>query len=264
MAIIITESIVMHISGFILIFISAVLAGMLNSVAGGGSLISFPTLVAVGHPAIIANATNTAGIWPGTLSSAIAYRKDTAMYRGLLVTLIIPSMAGGLLGAFALVVTPPDIFDRIVPFLVLFATVLFMFKDHINKIFRTGETDGEVIRAPHKIFGFLFQLFIATYGGYFGAGIGILMLGALSVMGLSNIHTMNGLKVVLGTMINIIAFIFFAIKGLVVWPAAFVLASGAIIGGYAGARTAKKIPQKYIRGFVILVGIFVSVWLFIK
>jgi uncharacterized membrane protein YfcA len=253
----------MHMSGFILIFISAVLAGMLNSVAGGGSLISFPTLVAVGHPAIIANATNTAGIWTGTLSSAVAYRKDTEMYRGLLFTLIIPSIMGGLLGAFALVATPPDIFDRIVPFLVLFATIIFTFKERISRLFGGGES-GEEIRGSHKIFGFLFQLFIATYGGYFGAGIGILMLGALSVMGLHNIHTMNGLKVVLGTMINVIAFVFFAIKGLVVWPAALVLAAGAIIGGYAGARTAKRIPQEYIRGFVILVGISVSIWLFIK
>jgi uncharacterized membrane protein YfcA len=261
---IIARHINMQISGFIFIFFASILAGMINSVAGGGSLISFPSIIAAGQPAIIANATNTAGIWPGSLSSAIAYRKDTEMYKGLLVTLIIPSITGGLLGAFALVVTPPEIFDKIVPFLVLFATILFSFKDQINKIFKTGDGSEESISTPHKIFGFLFQLFIATYGGYFGAGIGILMLGALSVMGLRDIHRMNGMKTVLGTLINIIAFIFFALKGLVNWPVALVMAGGTIIGGYAGARTAKKIPQNYIKVFVILVGTAVSVWLLMK
>lgn len=254
----------MTVAGIIFLFMMSVVAGMINSVAGGGSLISFPSLMALGQPAIIANATNTAGIWPGSLSSAIAYRKDTEMYRGLLLTLIIPSLIGGLLGGFALVATPPEIFDRIVPFLVLFATMLFAFKDPIGRLFGAGSGGEEGIRTPHKIMGFLFQLFIATYGGYFGAGIGILMLGALSVMGLSDIHRMNGLKVVLGTLINIIAFIFFAFKGLVDWPCAAVMAAGTIVGGYTGARTAKRIPQKYIRGFVIIVGIAVSAWLFTK
>jgi uncharacterized membrane protein YfcA len=252
------------VSGIIFLFMMSIIAGMINSVAGGGSLISFPSIMALGHPAIVANATNTAGIWPGTLSSAFAYRKDTEMYRGLLVTLIIPSLAGGLLGGFALVSTPPEIFDRIVPFLVIFATMLFAFKDFIGKIFSIGNGGEEGIKTPHKVFGFLFQLFIATYGGYFGAGIGILMLGALSVMGLSDIHRMNGLKVVLGTVINIIAFIFFALKGLVHWPSAIIMAAGTIIGGYTGARTAKRIPQKYIRGFVILTGLSVSAWLLTK
>jgi uncharacterized protein len=254
----------MHFTGFIFLFIMSILAGIVNSVAGGGSLISFPSLIAMGQPAIIANATNTAGIWPGSLSSAIAYRKDTEIYKGLLVILIIPSIAGGLIGAFALVATPPEIFDRLVPFLVLFATILFSLKDYINNIFGTGDGSEKSIRIPHRISGFLFQLFIATYGGYFGAGIGILMLGALSIMGLNDIHRMNGLKVILGTMINIIAFIFFASRGLVNWPAASVMAAGTIIGGYAGARTAKKIPQIYIRRFVIMTGTIVSVWLFIK
>jgi hypothetical protein len=254
----------MTITGFIFMFLSSIIAGAINSVAGGGSLISFPTLIALGQPAIIANATNTAGIWPGSLSSAIAYRKDTKIYKGLLVTLIIPSIAGGLLGALVLVVTPPKLFKMFVPFLVLFATLLFMLKDRIYAFFKTGDNSSGGIRTSHKIFGFFFQLFIATYGGYFGAGIGILMLGALSVIGLKDIHRMNGLKVVLGTMINILAFIFFALKGLVNWPYALVMAAGTIIGGYAGARTAKKVPQGNIRIFVVIVGLTVSLWLFMN
>ncbi|MCI0475504.1 MAG: sulfite exporter TauE/SafE family protein [Anaerolineales bacterium] len=249
--------------GLGVLFFAAMIAGAINSVAGGGSLISFPALVAFGIPSVPANATNTAALWPGTLSSALAYSKDTKLYRDLVVPLIIPSALGGLLGAFVLVITPPELFDLIVPFLVLFATLLFAFRDQFNRLFKLGGSE-ESVSALGRVWGFLFQLFVATYGGYFGAGIGILMLGSLSVMGLRDIHRMNGLKTILGTMINVIAFLFFALKGLVVWHLAIWMTIGAIIGGYAGARTAKRVDQKYIRAFVIIVGLCVSVWLFVK
>lgn len=245
------------------LFVAAVIAGAINSVAGGGSLISFPSLIGFGVAAIPANATNTAALWPGTLSSAVAYSKDTKIYRDLLIPLITPSIIGGLLGALALVATPPELFDEIVPFLVLFATLLFAFRDPITRWFNLSG-DGEQVSALGRVWGFTFQLMVATYGGYFGAGIGILMLGSLSVMGLRDIHRMNGLKTILATVINIIAFFFFAFKGLVVWNLAILMAIGAIVGGYAGARTAKLVAPSYIRAFVIAVGLFVSVWLFVK
>jgi uncharacterized protein len=253
-----------HLFGYVLLFIASVAAAMINSVAGGGSLISFPALIALGQPAILANATNTAAIWPGALSSAVAYRRDTATYKSLLLTLLIPSAIGGLLGAVILVITPPELFDRIVPFLVLFATMLFAFRIFFNRIFGLSKTKDEHVGRLGHIWGFFFQLFVATYGGYFGAGIGILMLGSLSIMGLHDIHRMNGLKTILGALINIIAFVFFAYKGLVVWPLALLMATGTIFGGYIGARTAKKIDQRYIRGFVIITGFAVSIWLFFK
>jgi uncharacterized protein len=249
--------------GLAVLFVSAIIAGVINSVAGGGSLISFPSLVAFGVSAIGANATNTAALWPGSLSSAVAYRKDTKLYGDLVLPLIIPSAIGGLLGAFVLVITPKELFDLIVPYLVLFATLLFAFRDWFTHLFKLGGSD-ENVSSLGRVWGFVFQLFVATYGGYFGAGIGILMLGSLSVMGLRDIHRMNGLKTILGTMINIIAFVFFAIKGLVVWHLAILMAIGAIIGGYIGARTAKRMDQRYIRWFVIAVGLVVSAWLFVK
>ncbi|HEY1405412.1 MAG TPA: sulfite exporter TauE/SafE family protein [Spirochaetota bacterium] len=252
-----------HIYAYILLFAAALFAGAVNSVAGGGSLISFPMLIALGVSPIQANATNTAAVWPGSLSSALAYRKDTALYKGLLMTLVIPSVIGGLLGAVVLVVTPPDMFMRIVPFLVLFATLLFAFKGMINRLFKVGKSDGHIGVWGH-VFGFIFQGFVATYGGYFGAGIGIIMLGSLSVLGLHDIHRMNGLKTILGTLINVIAFIFFAYKGLVIFHIAILMAVGTIIGGYVGARSAKKIDQRYIRAAVICVGLIVSGWLFMK
>jgi uncharacterized membrane protein YfcA len=245
------------------LFLAAALAGALNAVAGGGSLISFPALVAFGQPPILANATNTAALWPGTMSSAVAYSRDTKIYRDLLLTLLIPSAIGGFLGALALVSTPPELFNAIVPFLVLLATLLFAFREPFTRWLRLGGNE-ERIGTLGRIWGFLFQLFVATYGGYFGAGIGILMLGSLSVMGLRDIHRMNGLKTILGTLINVIAFAFFALNGLVVWRLAPVMAAGAVIGGYVGARAAKRVDPNAIRIFVIIVGLFVSAWLFLR
>jgi len=245
------------------LFVAAMMAGVINSVAGGGSLISFPALIAFGVPSVPANATNTAALWPGTLSSALAYSRDTQLYRHLILPLIIPSALGGLLGAFVLVITPPEWFDMIVPFLVLFATLLFALREQFNRLFNLGGSE-ESVSALGRVWGFVFQLFVATYGGYFGAGIGILMLGSLSVMGLRDIHRMNALKTILGTMINVIAFFFFAIKGLVIWHLALWMTLGAIIGGYVGARTAKRVDQRYLRAFITLVGLLVSTWLFFK
>ncbi len=254
----------MNVLGLFGLFIAAVVAGVVNSVAGGGSLISFPSLVAFGEPAILANATNTAALWPGTLSSAVAYRRDTPLHGDLLLTLLLPSMAGGLLGAFVLVITPPALFDEVVPWLVLFATALFALRDRISRWTGVAAHTEEHVTTGGKVWGFLFQLFVATYGGYFGAGIGILMLGSLSVMGLRDIHRMNALKAILGTLVNVIAFVFFAIKGLVVWHLAALMAVGAILGGWVGARAAKRVDQRYIRGFVILVGLAVAAWFFAK
>jgi uncharacterized membrane protein YfcA len=250
--------------GVVGLFLAATVAGAVNSVAGGGSLISFPALIAAGQPAILANATNTAALWPGSVASAVAYRRQTSLYRGLLPALLVPSIVGGLLGAFVLVSTPPDLFDRVVPFLVLFATLLFAARGRISRW--TGQAPGvdEHVTRAGRVWGFLFQLLVATYGGYFGAGIGILMLASLGLMGLRDIHRMNALKTILGALINVIAFVFFAAKGLVVWPLAALMAAGAIAGGYVGARTAMRIDPRWVGRFVIAVGLVVSVWLFVS
>jgi hypothetical protein len=250
--------------GVVGLFLAATVAGAVNSVAGGGSLISFPALVAAGQPAILANATNTAALWPGSVASAVAYRRQTSLYRGLLPALLVPSIVGGLLGAFVLVSTPPDLFDRVVPFLVLFATLLFAARGRISRW--TGQAPGvdEHVTTAGRVWGFLFQLLVATYGGYFGAGIGILMLASLGLMGLRDIHRMNALKTILGALINVIAFVFFAAKGLVVWPLAALMAAGAIAGGYVGARTAMRVDPRWVGRFVITVGLVVSVWLFVS
>ena len=249
--------------GLAALFISAMIEGAINSVAGGGTLISFPTLIAFGISSIQANATNTAALWPGSLSSAYAYSHDIKPDRKMVLMLLVPSMVGGLLGALALVATPPELFSHIVPFLVLFATVLFASRPVLDRLFKR-EGDAEDVSSVGKVWGFLFQLFVATYGGYFGAGIGILMLGSMSIMGFRDIHRMNGLKTILGTLINFIAFLFFAWRGLVIWNLAILMTIGAIVGGYFGARFAKRIDQRMLRAFIIIVGVVVSVYLFFK
>lgn len=246
------------------LLLAGIAAGAINSIAGGGTLISFPSLVAFGEPEIIANATNAAALWPGSLSSALAYRKDTAISRRLLITLAIPSLIGGLLGAAILTATTPAIFKLVVPFLVLFATLMLASQDLIARRVRRDPADREEVTSTGRAWGVLFQLFVATYGGYFGAGIGILMLGSFSVMGLRDIHKMNAMKTPLAAIINVTAFIFFAWKGLVVWYLAGLMMIGAIIGGYAGARLAKRVAPRLVRSCVVAIGLIVSVIFFVR
>jgi uncharacterized membrane protein YfcA len=149
------------------LFLAAVVAGAINSVAGGGTLISFPSLVAFGELEIVSNATSTAALWPGSLSSVVGYRKDTSVNRSLLAILMVPSFIGGLVGAMILVGTPESIFRVVVPFLILFATLLFAARKFIAREFAL-KTDEERITTRGKIWGFFFQLFVAAYGGYFG------------------------------------------------------------------------------------------------
>ncbi len=253
----------MELIGFIGLFIAAMLAGGVNSVAGGGTLISFPALVAFGVPTINANSTNTSALWPGSVAGAFGYARDTERNHFLMWTLLIPSILGSLAGAFALVVTPEETFRRVVPFLVLFATLLFAFKDVYAKITKRN-VDEEHVSWLGRIWGFVFQFFIAAYGGYFGAGIGVLMLGSFSIMGLRDVHKMNAVKTILAAAINFLAFCFFAWRGLVVWHLAIWMAIGAIVGGYLGARLAKRIDQRMLRWFIIVTGLVVSVWLFLK
>lgn len=251
-------------AGWAGLFTAGVVAGAINSVAGGGTLVSFPALIAFGVPEVPANATNTAAVCPGALSSAYAYRHDLPRKRGLLTLLLLPSLLGGLLGAWVLGQTPNWLFARIVPFLVLFATVLFGTRDRFARRLGFARLEEAHPTRAGQVWGFFFQLFVAAYGGYFGAGIGILMLASLGVMGLRDIHRMNAIKTILSFLINGMALIYFIAKGLVVWHIAILMAAGAILGGYAGARLAKRVHQGYLRLFIVAVGLGVSVWLFIR
>lgn len=235
------------------VFAAAFAAGTINSVAGGGTLITFPTLVWLGIPENVANATSTAALWPGSLGGVWGYRRELRGADRRLYALMVPSAVGGIAGAILLQVTPNETFRRLVPFLILFATFLFMAQEPLQRRFNlaAAHTAGS-----HWVsWTMLFQLGVAVYGGYFGAGIGILMLAALSLMGHSDIHQMNGIKNLLAVSINGLAGLYFLFfSDLVVVRDAIVMAAGAIAGGVAGAGLARRMGRRAVRRIVIAVG----------
>ncbi len=244
-------------------FGSAFLAGAINSVAGGGTLVSFPALIWLGLNSVTANATSTVAIWPGTVGSAWGYRRELRDAEPRFRILIFPSLLGGIAGALLLGWTKPEFFDKLVPYLILFATLLFMAQEPVQRRLKTeGAASHESTR--WMVGALLFQLAVGIYGGYFGAGIGILMLAALSIMGLNDIHEMNSLKVVFGGTINGIAAVYFIWARMVYWPDVLIMAVAAILGGLGGAGTARKIGRTAVRRIVIAIGFGMAVSLFIK
>ena len=246
-----------------LLFTAAFFAGAINAVAGGGTFLVFPALIFAGVPPIVANATSTMAVWPGTLASIAAYRREIKTQLHTLPSLFIISLLGGLAGAWVLLHTPEKLFTFLIPYLLLAATLLFAF-------------GGTIIAAVREKLGFIhrhsrlilwtsaaLQLGIAFYGGYFGAGIGILMLAMLQLRGLSNIHEMNGIKTVLGGAINGVAVVTFILMDAINWPKALLMMAGAIMGGYGGAALARRLPPTWVRGIVIAIGSGMTIYFFL-
>ncbi len=232
-------------------------AGVMNAMAGGGTILTYPTLLFLGESAITANATSTVALWPGAASSMYGYRREVAQNREWLRTLFLPSLLGGAIGAILLLRTPARSFQRLAPFLILFATVLFMLQGAVARWARSEGKRGHPARGRWTV-AWLYQFGVGIYGGYFGAGIGILMLAVLGFMGLSDIHAANGIKNFFGMCINGVAASYFIVRGAVDWPAALVMIAGAIAGGYAGARFARKIGRDRARAAVIVIGFLVA------
>lgn len=250
----------------LILFIAAVVGGALNSVAGGGSFITFPSLIFTGVLPIQANATSTVALWPGSLASVGAYRKELAAQdRVLVLVLASTSLVGGVLGAVLLLRTPQSTFQQLIPYLLLLATLLFAFSGPITaRLRKQGLAVQKTSISRLKLVSIsFFQLIVAIYGGYFGGGIGILMLASLGLMGMENIHEMNALKTILQSSINGVAVITFIIAGAVVWLPAVVMIVGAIAGGFAGAYYARQLDPRLVRGFVILVGISLTIYFFV-
>jgi uncharacterized protein len=255
----------MSIHEAIFLFSAALVAGALNSVAGGGGFIAFPALVFTGMPPINANATNTAALWPGTVASTGAYRNVLSHeHRELIFPLIVTGMIGGLIGAIVLLKTPQQTFLRLVPWLLLSATLLFCFSRRITRWIRARRERQNSSAHVSNITGAVVQLVIALYIGYFGAGAGILMLALFAMMGVENIHTMNGLKTLMASVCNAIALVTFIIARAIVWPQAVLMIVGAAIGGYAGAYYAQKLPATVVRQIVIFTGFAMSAYFFVR
>jgi uncharacterized protein len=235
-------------------------AGAMNAIAGGGTILTFPTLVFLGVPALRANATSAVALVPAAAASMAGYREEVATHAAWLRVLALPSLLGGAAGSVLLLRTPEATFARLAPFLVLFATVLFA----VQALLARGEAH-EVPRSPGRVAAaMLAQFAVSVYGGYFGAGMGILMLVVLRFLGLRDIHAMNGLKNFFGVCINGIAAAWFVFRGAVDWPAALVVMVGATAGGYAGARFARRIGREHARTGVVVIGLLVTVLLFVR
>ena len=248
----------------LVIFIAAMIAGAINAIAGGGTLISFPALLWIGRDPIVANATNAVAMWPGSLAAAYGYRRELATAKRWLLLLIIPSLAGGALGAWLLLRTPSSLFERIVPFLILGATLLLAAQELITKRLGLIAHSHEHPGAGWMTFVLVFQFLVGLYGGYFGAGMGILMLAALGLIGLTDLHQMNGVKNILAVCINGIAAIYFAFSHSVNWRDVLVMTIGTIAGGLIGARLAHHFGRTFVRRAVVTIGVIMTIALLLK
>jgi hypothetical protein len=246
--------------------LTAVIAGAINSVAGGGSFLTFPALMFCGVTPIRANATNTLALWFGSLASVGAYRSQLGGQRRALTILLVTSLVGGLAGALLLLKTPDATFKLLLPWLLLTATLIFIFGRQLTAALqrRIHLDINEPQHAGPFVVGVILQLIIAVYGGFFGGGIGILMLALLTLLGYEDIHTMNGLKTVLASTINGIAVIAFVLAHIIDWPQALVMIVGSTLGGYGGAVIAQRVSGEAIRYVVMAVGIGMTVYFFVR
>jgi uncharacterized membrane protein YfcA len=248
----------------LLLFSTAFIAGSLNAVAGGGSFITFPTLIFTGISPIIANATNNTALWIAAMASAGAYRRDLDIPKRELLILCVTSLMGGVIGSVILLYTSADVFKQLLPYLLLSATLIFTFSEPLKMWLQFQSNKSSESQSPPLLILVIAQLAISIYGGFFGAGLGILMLATLSFLGIKNIHTMNAFKSFLGSCINGIAIFPFMFAGLIAWHQAILMAVGGSLGGYLCAHYARKLDPRFVRIFVIVVGFSMTTYFFIR
>jgi len=243
--------------GWALLCAAAFGAGVVNSVAGGGTLLTFPSLLAVMSP-VLANGTSTFALFPGSLAAAWGYRAELARCRKHLVRLLPPSFLGGIVGSLLVTRLPERVFAGAVPWLLIAASTLLLVQKPIARWAGAHPHDEPSPRTLAAIV--FFQFLVGVYGGYFGAGIGILMLSSLAFVGISDIHEMNAVKTVLAAAMNGVTICIFAFADAIVWKVAFVMAAAAIVGGYLGARVARKMPAAVVRVIVVIIGFGVAAY----
>jgi uncharacterized membrane protein YfcA len=250
---------------------AALAAGAINAIAGGGTLVTFPVLILFGIPPVIANATSTLALVIGVFGGFFGFRRLIAEIRPWLPAFLPISLLGGWIGSFLLTHGKSETFSRLVPYLILFATILFMLQGVVRKLVArraahgliAGRDDPPVV-GPGLLMAVFFQFLVSVYGGYFGAGIGILMLATFGILGFSNIHRMNALKNLIGGLINVVAAVWFTVSGLIDWPRMAVMAVGALAGYYLGATYSQKMPQAVVRNLITAIGLIITVVMFWK
>lgn len=253
--------------GLLLVAGGAFLAGGMNALAGGGTFFSFPALLAAGVPPVTANASNTVALWPASLSSAWVYRHELGKHRDWVVALTIVATIGGVAGGLLLLAISNKAFTQLIPWLLLLATVLFAFSKQISGFvvktkarFGIHQTDDQ----PHSKAGLFFQFLVTVYGGFFGAGQGILTLAALAIQGIENIQELNALKNWISAVTYTVSALTFIIAGAINWPYTLVMVTTASLGGFAGAHVARYLPALWLKRLVIGVGSVMTIIYFFK
>lgn len=242
---------------FLILAAAGFLAGALNSIAGGGSFLTFPALVYAGVPSVLANATSAVSVFPGYLSSALGFVEELKKY-GLkrLIGLVVIAVLGGVTGAMLLLSTSAALFEKVVPFLLLFATVLFACGSRLTDFLAKN---GKSLNPNNRVLSFL----VCSYGGYFNGGLGIILLALFSALGYRDLNLMNGLKSLLSFILTAASILTFAVAGSVAWKWALWMMVFSTLGGYVGARWSRKIPRPVVRWIVVVIGLSMSVVFFI-
>lgn len=241
----------------LVLVLAGLAAGAVNAIAGGGTLLSFPTLVWLGRDPVLANATNAVALWPGSLAGALGFRRELAGSGRWIRLLTVPTLLGGALGAWLLLHTPSRTFRAVVPFLVLGAAVLLAMRGRIRPTSPHRPTFAPLLAVG-------LQFLIGIYIGYFGAGTGILVLTTLGLLGLDDIHQMNGIKGLVAAAGNGIAAVYFVLSGAVLWPDVLWLAAGAVAGGYASAWIARLLGRAFVERAVVVVAFVVAFALLLR
>ncbi|MGZ4831465.1 MAG: sulfite exporter TauE/SafE family protein [Terriglobales bacterium] len=253
-----------HAHDALFLFFTAFVAGTANSISGGGSFLSFPALLLTGVPPIQANATNTVAIWPGVVASTVGYRREVGAHLRMIPLLTIVGMAGGVAGANILLKTPQATFLRLVPWLLLMGTLLFIYGVRVARWVRARTEHRPRVSAIARAVNVVLLLLISIYIGYFGAGVAILVAAVFALMGLESMHAINGLRTYLVSVSNLVAIATFVAAGAIFWPQALVMVTGTAIGGYGGAYYARKMDPRRIRQVVIVIGFLMSAYFFYR
>ena len=247
---------------FLLLFTAGLLGGMLNSIAGGGTFITFPALLMVGVPPISANATNTFAVSAGYISGSWALRQELSAHKKSLPAILLLSLAGGTAGAWLLLQTPEQLFRQAIPWLLLFATLLFIFGESINRFFARLDMKHRHATVIGKGLSMLMLLLVSTYGGFFNAGLGIVILSYLSLAGYSNINAMNGIKLLISSVVSLIAIFIFIVDGVIAWYEGSMVLLGSLAGGYLAAHYSRRLSQAHVRKIVVFISVLITTYYF--
>lgn len=251
-----------ELSTLALLFFSGILAGISNAIAGGGTFFTFPVFLAAGVPPVIANASNAVAVWPGHALAVIGYREELRTFSEGIRTSVFVAFLGGAVGALLLIYIGNKAFIKLIPFLILFATILFAFGGVLSR-WVNSKSPGKSFTNP-SLTTRLCEFSFAVYGGFFGAGMGIMLMAGLHMLGVHDIQVNNALKNLLGAVVTSIAVCIFSFSGLVAWPYTLLAFSGAVIGGFAGAYIARWLSAIWLRRIVVSLGLFLSIYYFIK